>query len=70
MQQSRLIRALIVVAGLCSVSAPAFATAISTDTWYCGRFLETGTALVGGSLQARSVCETAGPISGRFGDPG
>lgn len=78
MQHSRLLRALLLIASLGSVSMPAFAGAIATDTWYCGRFEATGSELFGGSIQALSVCDM---VSGRtatifgteydlFGDPG
>ena len=57
MQPSRFIRALMVVAGLGSISMPAFGDDISLDTWYCGRFLTADTALLGGAFEQLGVCQ-------------
>jgi hypothetical protein len=58
MQPSRFIRALMVVAGLGSISMPAFADDINLDTWYCGRFLTADTDLLGGAFEQLGVCQS------------
>lgn len=58
MKPARILRALIAVAGLCALPAPAFGDDINLDTWYCGRFLAADTALLGGAFEQLGVCQS------------